>query len=183
MRALVPFTERHPQTEAGAPSSAEWVDVSADDDAYWRVLCEWWARGETFMVVEHDVICRPDVIDQFLDCDEPWCAFPYDDMCHWGCMEAWANTLGCTRFRSELIAAAPDALSSIPLEQRDWHNLCDSIAGNKIGGVDTLPLRPHSVRAAGFSHHWHFPAIYHHHHDRPGSRAFAPKLAEIPGGN
>jgi hypothetical protein len=77
-------------------------------------------------------------------------------------MEAWANMLGCTRFRKELIAAAPDAVSSIPLEQRDWHNLCDSIAGNKVAGVPA-PLRPHSVRAAGYTHHWHLPPVRHDH--------------------
>lgn len=172
MRTLVPYASIHADTQAGAPKDAVWVDVSGDDHAYWRCLSDWWAQGETFLVIEHDVVCRPDVIDAFENCPEPWCAFPYDDMCHWECMEAWANTLGCTRFDASLMRAVPDALSSIPEEQRDWHNLCDSIAGDKVGGMPA-PLRPHSLREAGFTHHWHFPAIYHHHMDREGSRSFA----------
>lgn len=63
-------------------------------------------------------------------------------------MEAWRNELGCTRFRAELIAAVPDAVSSIPTDGWDWHNLCDGLGGN--------------LRRAGFSHHWHFPPVRHH---------------------
>ncbi len=150
---------------AGAPDGAEWVDVSADDDAYWRVMCEWWERGESFAVVEHDVVCRPDVVEQFNSCPEPWCVFGYTPICHQACLEAWANMLGCTRFSAELIATCPDAVSSIPPEQRDWHNLCDSIAGDKVGGMPA-PLRPRSVRATGFTHHWHSPAVHHISWDR-----------------
>ena len=153
MRVLVPFTARHSETVGGAPDGAEWVDVSADNLAYWRTLCDWWAAGEAFMVVEHDVVCRADVLVQFDACPEPWCAFPYDDMCHWECMEAWANTLGCTRFSAELMAAVPDALTSITrADHLDWHNVCDGLGGN--------------LRAAGYTHHWHFPPVRHHHMGR-----------------
>ena len=162
LAVLVPYVgPRRPEVEAGVPAWAEWVDVSADGHAYWRTMCEWWERGESFLVVEHDVVCRPDVLEAVEACPEPWCTHPYTPICHWECQEAWANMLGCTRFSASLIAACPQAVSSIPVEQRLWNNLCDSIAGNKIGGVDQPTLRPHSLRAAGYSHHWHFPAVRH----------------------
>lgn len=166
MDTLIPFTRRHPKTQAGAPCDATWVDVSGDRFAYWRTLCEWWERGETFTIIEHDVVCRPDIIDGFITCDEPWCLHPYDDICHQACMEAWANMLGCTRFDAGLIAAVPDACtSSSDLSLRDWHNVCDGIGNN--------------LRAAGFTHHWHEPPVWHHHMDRPESRVFAPPLVEM----
>jgi hypothetical protein len=162
---------------AAAPSDAEWHDVSADDRAYWRLVCSLWERslasGEDVMILEHDVVCRPDVVVSFESCPEPWCTFGYTPICHESCLEAWANMLGCTRFRAELIATCADALTSIPDEwfpmpnsptphdRRRWTNLCDEIAGNKIGGVDQPSLRPGSVRAGGYSHHWHRPPVRH----------------------
>lgn len=147
------------------PDHAEWCDVSADDHAYWRLLLRLWADGEGFLVVEHDVVCRPDVIGQVEACPESWCSFGYADICHPGCQEAWANQLGCTRFRSELLAATPDAVSAIPPRDRGWPNLCDHIAGDKLHGTPS-PLRSGSVRAAGFTHHWHFPPVDHLHGGR-----------------
>lgn len=161
-RFYVPFTEINQQVVDSAPADAIWVDVSAHKDAYWEALRDIWDRGETFAIIEHDVLFRPDVAEQFEACPEPWCSFGYDNICHIECQEAWANQLGLTRFRAELIAACPDALSSIPEDRRNWQNVCDEIAGNKIGGVDQPTLRPKSVRAANFSHHWHYPAVGHH---------------------
>ena len=145
----IPYTRVDPRTVAAAPIDAVWTDVSAGSDAYWGALCEWWATGETFAILEHDIVCRPDVIKAFEACPEPWCVFGYADICHPECMEAWRNELGCTRFRVELIAAVPDAVASIPPERRDWHNVCDGLGDN--------------LRAAGYSHHWHFPWVDHHH--------------------
>lgn len=56
--------------------------------------------------------------------------------------------LGCTRFRKELIEAVPDALTSIPEDNWDWHNMCDGVGNN--------------LRAAGYTHHWHTPPVEHH---------------------
>ncbi len=144
----IPHTVRHPQTALGAPENATWVDVSQSPNAYYAALAHWWERGETFMVLEHDVICRPDVIEEFDACPEPWCLYGYTEICHRECMEAWRNALGCTRFRKELIDAVPDALASVPRENWDWHNVCDGLGNN--------------LRAAGFTHHFHEPWVSHH---------------------
>jgi hypothetical protein len=145
----VPYTAVHPATVAGAPDDAIWVNVAASPLAYYGALLDIWGRGETFATLEHDVICRPDVIQAFEECPEPWCCFGYSDICCPGCMEAWANELGCTRFRREIIEAVPDAVSSAPRDFWDWHIACDGLGRN--------------LRAAGFTHHWHFPPVEHHH--------------------
>lgn len=144
----VPYTAVHPVTVDAAPKDAVWVDVSSSTEAYFSALHHIWAQGETFALLEHDVVCRPDVIAELEACPEPWCLYGYADICHPECQEAWRNQLGCTRFREELIAAVPDAISSIPPDERDWHNLCDRL-GERL-------------RAAGFTHHWHDPWVDHH---------------------
>lgn len=149
----IPFTRIDARTASAAPSWAQWTNVSGSPIAYYAALTDWWATGETFAVLEHDVQCRPDVITAFDECPEPWCVFGYADMCHPECMEAWRNLLGCTRFRAELIAAVPDALSSIPADNWDWHNVCDGLGAN--------------LRAAGYTHHWHAPSVEHHHFRSP----------------
>lgn len=158
----VPWAERNPQVVGSVPPGTIWVDVSAGLDSYWDALRQIWSKGQDFAIIEHDVVIHGDVVRQFAECPEPWCTFGYANICHPECQEAWANQLGCTRFRAELIEACPAALISIPPERRDWHNVCDEIAGNKIGGVDQPVLRPHSLRTAGFTHHWHSPPVDHH---------------------
>ena len=154
----------HDEVVAAAPPGTIFVDVSSSPLAYWEALCEWWAKGEDFAIIEHDVLCRPDVVEAFDACPEPWCVFSYQGMCHDACREAWANMFGCTRYRAALIAAVPEAVSSIPPQLRDWHNLCDGLAGMHpkcgcgIEGVD----RPGSLRAHGYGHHWHTPHVAHH---------------------
>jgi hypothetical protein len=147
-RWYVPYTAVHPRTVESAPRDAVWVDVSNSPNAYYAMLLDVWARGESFALLEHDVECRPDVIEAFETCPEPWCLYAYADICHRECREGWRNQLGCTRFRAEAMQLMPDALSSIPREGWDWHNLCDRI-GERL-------------RAAGLQHHWHEPAVGHH---------------------
>ena len=161
MQFYVPWAERNQLVVESVPPGTTWVDVRGGLNTYHAALAEMWAKGEDFAVIEHDVVIHDTVVEQFENCPEPWCVFGYDNMCHEACREAWANMLGCTRFRAELIAACPDALTSIPEDRRGWHNVCDELAGDKIAGTPA-PLRPGSLRAAGFTHHWHTPPVSHH---------------------
>lgn len=150
-RWYVPHTACHPETVANAPANATWVNVASSPNAYYAALLRIWAEGETFAILEHDVTCRPDVVESFDACPELWCLYQYDPVCTCGnpnCREAWRNMLGCTRFRAELMVAVPDAMASIPTDNWDWHNVCDGLGNN--------------LRAAGFKHHWHGPPVYHH---------------------
>lgn len=75
----------------------------ADDSAYGEIIAELWELGLPLAVVEHDVVIRQDVVDAFVDCPEPYCAFVYQWTTNIG------PALGCTRFRPELLDAYPDA--------------------------------------------------------------------------
>lgn len=146
----VHYTGVVPEVVEAVPPGTIWVDVSSSDTAYHESLTAIWGQRENFATLEHDVLCRPDIVEAFEECPEPWCVFGYSEMCHPECMEAWANELGCTRFRAELMEKVPDALTSIPPGPlTDWHNVCDGLGNN--------------LRAAGFTHHWHFPVAQHNH--------------------
>ena len=155
------FTKRDPRTIAGSPKNAEWFDVSSSPFAYYAALCKWWETAiierTDLCIIEHDVVCRPDIIEAFVNCPEPWCSFTYADICcqddnGWSpCMEAWRNMIGCTRFRAELIADVPDAASSVAPADWDWHLICNFV-------LDNVRAHPKTYR-----HHWHWPGAEHHH--------------------
>ena len=154
----------HEEVAAACPPGTIFADVSGSNLAYWELLCDIWAKGEDFAIIEHDVLCRPDVVEQFEECPEPWCTFGYQGICHIQCQEAWANQLGLTRFRAEVMAAAPDAVTSIPPGPlMDWHNLCDGLGGAHPSSSAMQGLvRDKSLRGRHFTHHWHYPAVEHH---------------------
>jgi hypothetical protein len=105
---IAPYTRQRPEVvKALATRVVEFCDVSGSDDAYWTLLDRLWGEGETFCVVEHDVIARPDALDQLANCSSSWCAFevPYVGITYAG--------LSCAKFSSELIARYPDALNAI----------------------------------------------------------------------
>ncbi len=153
---FVHYTGVRPDVAQAAPPGTVWVDVSSHSGAYYESLCDIWAAGESFATLEHDIICRPDIVEAFENCPEPWCNFWYSDVCHPHCRDAWANHLGCTRFRAELMEKVPDAMSSIPPGHlRDWHEVCNGLGGDK--GPNGWGLR-----AAGFKNHWHGEVRHHH---------------------
>lgn len=77
MRVIVPFAGTiHPiaarALEDFAPG-AERVDVSSSDFAYYNLLCDLWAMGEDFAIVEHDVAINPWALERLASCSKPWC--------------------------------------------------------------------------------------------------------------
>ena len=147
-RVLIPYTVRHLTTELGVEGAKPtWVNVGKTPYDYWRVLCDWWVREE-LIVIEHDVQARPSIFDEFDSCPEPWCFFRYDNHSPENA-DAWRwATLGCTRFRAEIIKAVPDAVTGIEERHRDWHYLSTGL------GI--------ALRDAGFEPHMHESAVNHH---------------------
>lgn len=179
-----PFTAIHPLTVAGAPPGTVWTYVGASPLAYWAALCGWWedavALGTGLAVFEHDVVCRPDIVEAFETSPDPWLSAGYQDVCcqdpvgwsdenrarweaigsppGWSpCLESWADLLGCTRYSAELIAAAPDAPHRIPADNRDWHYMCGGSGVYPVVGLGDI------LRAAGWRHSWMWPAAEHTH--------------------
>lgn len=107
MRVIVPFTERRPEVEAAMPA-AEWVDVSGSDGAYCELLTGLWRAGETFVIVEHDIVPPPGFVDGLVACGLGWCAgsYPYEGF---GAMIG----MGCVKFSDNLMALFPSLMTTV----------------------------------------------------------------------
>jgi hypothetical protein len=109
LRLVCPHTTVTPETRAALEGlDVEYINVGADDEAYWRLLSELWADQEDFCVVEQDVVAPPGFLYSFDACDHEWCAYSYR-------YKTWDEYvgLGCVRFRSSLMVSEPDLLVEV----------------------------------------------------------------------
>lgn len=110
MRVVVPTTDLRPETEAALDVSGwswESVDVSSSDEAYYQLLAELWAAGETFAIVEHDIVVGPETLNQLADCYSDWCVAPYPYFV------GLYPGLGCMKFGDTLLRRWPQALQEV----------------------------------------------------------------------
>lgn len=82
--------------------------VGDSDRAYYDLLCELWAAGDSFILVEHDIAVGPATLHELAWCDNDWCACPFD----YG-QYGLTYGLGCVKFSAELIARNPTALIKV----------------------------------------------------------------------
>ena len=137
MRLVQPYVTRFPESVA-ALAGAEFVDVSSDPEAYYRLLADLWHSGDDFCIVEQDNV--PYVLDELKSCPEEWCAEPYWLQGRWGCWH------GVVRYRGTLTARYATLPDSI--QNRSWQAL-DSAWINHLRMIG--PQEPH----------WHWPASKH----------------------
>ena len=110
IRVVCPFTAIKPGVaEALDATGIAWeaIDVSGSDSSYWELLDSLWTAGETFIVVEHDVIVRPDTLDYLRYC-------PQSDVCTYPIPYFWspqAVGMACNKFGSTFIARHPDLMA------------------------------------------------------------------------
>lgn len=124
---VVPYVDLHPATGRAVEQTnrqALYVPLTSDD-AYWQLLRCLWRRGDTFTVIEQDIIPTPAALDGFDRCPEPWCACPY------AVTTRYAAWLGCVRIRDTLTAGEPDVLDVVGAQHwpnhppRHWRPLAD----------------------------------------------------------
>jgi hypothetical protein len=115
-----------------------------DEDHYFRLFEKLWSNGETFTIVEHDIVVWPGAIPQLESCPEPWCTFPYY------CSVGWIKDgLGCTKFSAEFIGSHPDFLKEpFPVCCPHTRNYC---------GLDRLIA--HRMNELGMQPHVHAPGV------------------------
>jgi hypothetical protein len=123
-KVVVPYTEKHPEVLAALAGSDLQAFKVGDDDRYWKLLKKLWTKGEDFIIVEHDIVIRPDTISGFDECPEPWCVAPYP-FAHRLCAG-----LGCVRFRKELLRDFPEIMDEVDKREhprfpgkRNWRTL------------------------------------------------------------
>lgn len=138
----VPYTLLAPEAVTALRGQRFDAVPMLDDKAYVRFFEERWAKGETFVVVEHDVVVWPGAIDAMLACSHEWCAYGYavdHDLEH----DSFCAFLGCAKISDGLIAALPRVWAE--KSTRHWQD-CDC-------HLTTY------ARARGFNVHMHRPHV------------------------
>ncbi len=114
---VVPYTRIEPDVMDAVPD-AEWCYVGHDDAAYWGLLADLWAEGETFIIVEHDIVPTEADLQALAECPEGWCAagYPFEDLgTYWG--------LGCTKFEGWFTRRYPEVVDRLTVGGDDVHPL------------------------------------------------------------
>jgi hypothetical protein len=163
----MPYTRLRPEAvQALAGWDVAFVDVSGSDEAYWELLASLWSAGQTFIVIEHDVIVLPDTLDELVACHRPWCScqVPYVGKVTAG--------LSCAKFSAGLIARYPDAMERVgEIEDEDHppRHWCR---------IDSH-LQAHVLNPGGEIMHVHGPPL---EHLRDGSEPESPwKVGPVHG--
>lgn len=93
----------------------ELVDVSGGDQAYWQLLRDLWRAGESFVLVEEDILPTRRAYNSLRHCPRSdWCVCPYR------VNGVTDGGLGFTRFSGALMRRHPDAIEGIPPDKRWW---------------------------------------------------------------
>lgn len=131
---------------------AERIYTGADKYAYWNAYrTRWDIHEDDFVTIEHDIGIHADVIPQFEDCTEPWCAFGYQIgsyICYTG--------NGCSKYSARLRLDVPmrDLMPFVPDVGQ-----CPDCAAYCWAHFDTaVSARLHR---AGFRPHVHEPNVRH----------------------
>lgn len=118
MKVYCPHTQLTSETRAALDNSGyEWtaVDVSGSETAYTELMQKLWRQGESFAIVEHDIVPWRGALAELDECHHPWCGFSYPF--GQGAIEG----LGCTRFQDVLLAAYPSAVDDTLTEATEVH--------------------------------------------------------------
>jgi hypothetical protein len=110
MRIVVPFVKTAPGVLEALSDTGHGYDavyVGDSDSAYFDLLYELWSAGDGFIVVEQDVIVRPDTIDALLQCSMPWCMYPIPYL------GSTYPGLGCVKFSESVLRQSPNAMARV----------------------------------------------------------------------
>lgn len=142
-RVVVPYTTLHPVTKSVLDSfelrDVAYMDVSADTDAYRRLLRDLWNEQTTVVMVEHDIVPWPGAIEELAGCMGLWCSCAYRLGGGYGVYHGF----GCTKISADLMRLVPHV----------W---------DEPGSWDVLDQRLwFAAREAGQEPHPHRPPVIH----------------------
>jgi hypothetical protein len=153
---IIPYTPIAPGVrEAIAATGHKWEEiyVGNSDQDYFSLFALLCAKGSGFIVLEHDVIVRPDTLDELEACPEPWCAFPVPYL------GGEYPGMACAKFTDRIIAACPGALIQVGTMGNDQHSPGHWCTTDHFLQMVVLPA------AVGHYKHVHPPALGHYRAD------------------
>lgn len=71
--AYTPIKLRSEVRVLGEDVGAIFEDVSHSEVGYGQLISRMWAKGESFLLLEHDVLPTAALLDEMTSCDSPWC--------------------------------------------------------------------------------------------------------------
>lgn len=145
MRVAYFYAKEEDRAVKALPAYAEKVYTGEDDLHYWRELKARWNGKDTLVVIEQDIIVRPEVFQGFRKCPHPWCSYGYwrVEMPPHSPSIFYAG-LGCTKFSAQFMEAMP-----FP-EETVWLHL-DGALRRDIAVQTTGYVWPH---VHGIVEHW-----------------------------
>lgn len=114
-RVVVPYTTLYPETVAALEAAhidAEYVRMQTPF-SYAELLRSIWARQQTTVIVEHDIVPRVGDVQKLLRCPQPWCGFVYN------IGNGYVACLGFSKFRGDFMARYPDLMDRAAADERD----------------------------------------------------------------
>lgn len=126
----------------------------ADPLAYPRMVRRWWAAGETFVILEHDVAPDEGMIAALIDCPAPWCCQEYG-----GSLSHVFPHHGLVKYSKEFLAEYPHSaerglVRGARFDKEVWWSEADSQLARDL-----------FIRGA--TCHPHLPPVTHHHYGGP----------------
>lgn len=149
-RVVLAYTKVRPGVrEALAATGAEWDEVeTVGSTGYYDLMADLWRSQRDVIIVEHDVIVRPDSLAELDACARDWCAFPTPYL------QGDYAGLSCTKFSGQLMRLVSGAVDRAGLMSNDKHpprHWCT---------LDAF-LRVQLMRS-GMVQHRHEPALGHY---------------------
>jgi hypothetical protein len=180
MRVVIPFVRGKLRDETwavGASLNATFVDLTDDDQGYFKLLTRLWSQGEGFVQLEENVVPIPALVQELWDCPHEWCA---------GFFWAWdgavmdgesrpqrprryrvSNTMALSKFGGSLLRRAPGVMRDAVARSNDRQhfNQLDLILVHE-GGV----LQGHPYNAT--------PHVHAQPVDHRATPAWVPLIAD-----
>ncbi len=175
-RVFLPYTQLDPWVLSML--QAEPIDLTLVEMtttySYFELLSQLWAEGETFVIVEHDILVYPGAIQEIWDCEVPFCGKPY--VIHGG----FAACFGCTKFDASFLRAFPNAMKmggarQHPMGLGTGYTHWETLDSRIVAALSELGW---SCNGSQWPHQ-HWPSVRHLHYDPLPERLKDPPPAMV----
>jgi hypothetical protein len=142
----------------GAGGPAQFLALDPDDDGgYGRLIRRLWAKGDSFIVCEHDVVPTRAQLATLQGCGHDWCSFPYDSDLY-----PDGPYFGLVRFSSRVMRDHPRA-AHVALHRGSGKEL-------EVGWWEVDSCMARDLHIRGVRWHRHTPAVQHAHDGPPSGQ-------------
>ncbi len=114
--AFTPTMLRPEVKQLGEDVGAIFEDVSGSEMEYGNLVAKLWQQGDSFLLIEHDILPTAALLEEMWACPEPWCsgfAWHYPEFRTQPPVRHRQTALYCHKFSASLIARTPAVPSAV----------------------------------------------------------------------